>query len=605
MQGFPDAGSYAPPIAAEPTGRPPLTGRAAMLADGGALLGLALLAALSLFLFYKAEYNGLHNPDAQDYAQIGRNMADGRGFTTYILRPLALSHGDDPLRQPDVTHGPLYPFALAVAFGALGASDHAVVLVSGLFFILTCPLIYLLGVRVFSRGVGLFAAAVHALALGSLQIALSGIHLSLLTLLVTALLVVLYNLALDGAQGEAVREAGGWFPLPRLQLLLVGALAGAIYAAEPVLFPIALVVLFGVGRLYRRQRSALVFALIPMVAIMAPIMVRNHQLTGNAVLGLRFMELWMHTEANPVYELYRRLPGSEVALGAGSLARKLGEGLEVFIRGYPDVVGAWIFAFFLVSLFFRFDDEPANRLRGLLLAALGLVAACMLPFVLNVRLLSAFTPGVVVFGCAFLLYLLQQSPRRPLWWCGAGFGIVFLATFSTARETLLVRKLEPPAATATASVLGGVNAMAGGDVCLSDSPWLVAWRAERPSLWLPASDAQAAELRKRFRTLRWMMLTEDTQGVSTQWATIYGVFRQWNESVVAARRARRQEPGSLQIRGGTAGPALFNALQGFISVPPTDRTSPLVVLAALPPERPSSSGGRPAGTPGRGNAGAR
>src|SRR5687768_7910475 len=76
-----------------------------------------------LFLYYRLMFPGLINPDAMDYAQLGRNISAGRGFTTYVLRPLALTQGDDALHQPDVTHGPLFPFALAVAFGAFGARD--------------------------------------------------------------------------------------------------------------------------------------------------------------------------------------------------------------------------------------------------------------------------------------------------------------------------------------------------------------------------------------------------------------------------------------------------------------------------------------------------
>src|SRR5262245_11166229 len=111
-------------------------------------LALTLLAgALLLFLYYHAQFPGLKNPDALDFAQLGRNLSAGRGFVTSILRPLALTHGGNALAQPDVTHGPLYPFLLALAFGAFGARDGVVAFISGLFYLLTIPVIYRLGAR--------------------------------------------------------------------------------------------------------------------------------------------------------------------------------------------------------------------------------------------------------------------------------------------------------------------------------------------------------------------------------------------------------------------------------------------------------------------------
>src|SRR5215210_4595847 len=80
-----------------------------------ALVVCCLLGPPLLFLlYYSVMFPGLTNPDALDFAQIGRNLSDGRGFSTLILRPLALSQGSDALHQSDVTHGPLFPFIMAL-----------------------------------------------------------------------------------------------------------------------------------------------------------------------------------------------------------------------------------------------------------------------------------------------------------------------------------------------------------------------------------------------------------------------------------------------------------------------------------------------------------
>ena len=78
---------------------------------------LLAVPAIALIAYHLTRFGGLTNSEALDFAQIGRNLVAGRGFTTFVLRPLALTHGPDPTQQPDVVHGPLYPFILALAFG--------------------------------------------------------------------------------------------------------------------------------------------------------------------------------------------------------------------------------------------------------------------------------------------------------------------------------------------------------------------------------------------------------------------------------------------------------------------------------------------------------
>ena len=52
-----------------------------------------------LFFYYRLMFGGLIHSEAMDFAQIGRNLASGRGFVTYVLRPLALTHGSDAIRH--------------------------------------------------------------------------------------------------------------------------------------------------------------------------------------------------------------------------------------------------------------------------------------------------------------------------------------------------------------------------------------------------------------------------------------------------------------------------------------------------------------------------
>src|SRR5437899_1990929 len=82
-----------------PTAPPPVPGR---LQDfiyqldigvGVKILKVLLFLLLTLFLmllYTSTQYTGLMEPEAMDMAQVGRNLARGKGFTTNVIRPYSL-----------------------------------------------------------------------------------------------------------------------------------------------------------------------------------------------------------------------------------------------------------------------------------------------------------------------------------------------------------------------------------------------------------------------------------------------------------------------------------------------------------------------------------
>src|SRR5579863_9060994 len=108
----------------------------ALNTGGSRLIKLALLVlafgalALVCDLFKLQE---MSNPEAMDAAQVARNLAEGRGYTTLFVRPFSLyllqqawthSHGPPALgdvsdrgqlrgMHPDLANAPVYPFILA------------------------------------------------------------------------------------------------------------------------------------------------------------------------------------------------------------------------------------------------------------------------------------------------------------------------------------------------------------------------------------------------------------------------------------------------------------------------------------------------------------
>src|SRR5687767_7454889 len=83
-----------------------------------AIIGFAMLALIYDSLCFR----NFTNAEAMDAAQLGRNISEGRGYTTYFVRPLSISltrearADKSPLLKEghrDISNPPVYPLVLA------------------------------------------------------------------------------------------------------------------------------------------------------------------------------------------------------------------------------------------------------------------------------------------------------------------------------------------------------------------------------------------------------------------------------------------------------------------------------------------------------------
>jgi 4-amino-4-deoxy-L-arabinose transferase-like glycosyltransferase len=174
-----------------------------------------LLAAAVMVLYFQAQPRWLADPDAQDYAQLGRQLAAGRGPVTSFLPWNGVAYlaergqaVQDTSSWPNITRFPLTPVLMALSFGVFGASDEAVHLPAALAFVGTAGCAALLAARVYGAWAGFVA----------------GLTVACLPLLVnyslTGLTEPLLGMLLLGMVACVVGEAG-----PR-RLLLGGGLLG-------------------------------------------------------------------------------------------------------------------------------------------------------------------------------------------------------------------------------------------------------------------------------------------------------------------------------------------------------------------------------------------
>jgi 4-amino-4-deoxy-L-arabinose transferase-like glycosyltransferase len=541
---------------------------------------LLIGAMLLLLVYYRAMFSGLTSPDALDYAQLARNLARGRGFVTLVLRPLALTHGGNSLTQPDLNHGPLYPVLLALAFRIVGVTEPAVVMVSGLFYLLTIPMIYCIGVRLFNRTVGFLAASVVVCNALLLQYAISGLPITLYVFLMTSLLLVMYRIAHVGEAQDS--------RLPWVDCVLAGLLTGLLYLTDPVFFLIIPFTIIAVIWLNPRHRIVAPVSLcLPMLLLILPWMVRNSMLSGNPVFGLRGTEIWMSTKGfYPGVLAYREM-SENLIHGVGifqAVVQKLLLGAGTMIQTFPEVTASWVLAFFLPCLLFRFSDPATNAVRRVMMWYLTGIFLGALALQIEMQLFVAVIPAMLVFAIAYLLHLIEQAnlPRTSINRLTVLMAVA--VCFPLISDMTLIAKPRPIKERLAAQDLG--RQTPPDATVLSDQPWIVAWYADRPSIWLPVVDLRIADLRRQFPQTRWLFLTLQTRGLSENWLNLYDGLARWN---LASHRAvaANQPVKPLTIRSsGQSGSdlsPLLEALDGFTALASDSASTADVMIArALP-----------------------
>src|SRR6185369_3737641 len=81
---------------------------------------------------------------------------------------------------------------------------------------------------------------------------------------------------------------------------------------------------------------------------------------------------------------------------------------------------------------------------------------------------------------------------------------------------------DKPTAIEGAGVAKSLGKIAKSDeASLSDQPWIAAWYADRPSIWIPAEDSRIKDIRKTYPRTRWLFLTTQARGLSNEWHYIH------------------------------------------------------------------------------------
>lgn len=481
------------------------------------------IQAASLFLlawlvwrwyFFRYALRAISDPDAEDYAQIARQLALGRGFTSLTMPLCGLEYlrqvGADPSGQPFWPNLHRFPFMALVEAGLfrlLRPSDHTLSLASGGFYLASVPLVFLLGRRVFGNGIGLVGAVLYLFSPPALGASISGLTEPAATFFLVATLLLLT----PPRQWTGVALAG----------LLWGIAFWNRYTCAMLALPLCLY-LWAQDR--RRAPCHVAVFLGATIAAMAPEALRNVRLAGDPLFSITAALMvpfkspvapYVHWWYVPVYVK----PLHVLLAWPGAIANKW---LHEFYGGWrhlPLLLGLeHLYPLLLLSLFLRAENATQHRLRLLTLALVGL-HELTLPFLSNIVRYYAYLSPLLLLFATWGGFALVQRVESVLWPPASnphlGFSL-FRRTPSAMAALLLLgspmvvgwikmdgpRPRHDPAHSLVDAVRSHMlairEAIPPEKIVISNAPWSIAWRARRKAVPLPPGPSLVPFLEREY-----------------------------------------------------------------------------------------------------------
>ncbi|MBE86308.1 MAG: hypothetical protein CMO69_01080 [Verrucomicrobiales bacterium] len=388
-------------------------GKAATLIRYAVLLLMLVGASLVYNINFTRNFTA---PEAMDSAQLARNIAEGYGFKTQFIRPVAI----DMLRQtgnlteeelkksfPDITHPPLYPLLLGSWMKLMPFKfeidlnnsepkryqpEVLIYLFNQILFFLALLQLFRLGKKLFDSLVAWCSSLVFMGSELYWQFSASGLSTMLLLVLFLALMKALVRFEemaiLQSAEGTRMKFSSRFFCMTCWIGALVGLGCMTRYGFGLLVIPIVVFIAwFGGGVRWR----SIFFTLLTFIIVISPWLGRNIYLSGN-LFGTSGLALYSQTyefpedtiertlffEPNELAEDEARSSGVTVLkqgvadrVGFWSIVDKLSRNMRhLLLTDLPRFSGGWFAVICLIGLVVPFRNKRLHRLRVFVLLSL-------------------------------------------------------------------------------------------------------------------------------------------------------------------------------------------------------------------------------------------
>lgn len=544
---------------------------------GMRLLFVFLIVGALLVTYNWRGFRNLSNQEAMDAAQVGRNIAEGYGFTTDFIRPLSLylvkQHNQGRLtstnpearldfaqikgRHPDLANPPVYPLVLAGAMKVLPFDfqvnvtkpfwskpafrptperprdfwryqpDFLITLLNQGILVIIAIMTFFLARRLFDGAVAWMSFALIIGCEVLWRFSVTGLSTLFLMLIFLSLIWCLVWIETEERDPVWSHRAQTWLALATGLLLGVGMLTR--YSFGWLVIPV--VVYLGIFCVLRRWRI-ITLVLGVFLVVITPWIWRNVSVSGTP-FGTAGYALVDGTFGLPEYRLQRTLTPDFSNVSLKTLIYKLtGNVREIVTEGLPRLGGSWVSALFLTGLLLSFRSLALRRLRYFLLAAfLVLIIAQALgktqlavdsPDFNSENLLILVVPLVFIYGAGLFFQLLDQMNLkvRELRYLVIGlFAIIANLPIAFALLSPSARPINyPPYFPPAIQEISGY--LKPSELMMSDIPWAVAWYGNRQAVWLTANaDSEYYAIHDYLKPIRMLYLTPLTTDsrILSQW----------------------------------------------------------------------------------------
>jgi dolichyl-phosphate-mannose-protein mannosyltransferase len=565
---------------------------------------LALLGVAILYNF--RAWTNFSIPEAMDSAQLARNIASGKGYTTLFVRPLSLyliqeknqgksvagttdPNADPALvktAHPDLANPPVYPIVLAglmkilpfhydtglkSGFWSYNGSfwryqpDFLISVFNELLLVALTVAVYFLAKRLFDAPVAWLSAM---LVLGcNLLWHFSASGLSTILLMLIFLGVARCILKVEELAQDPQPDANWILCWSALAGILTGVGALTRYAFGWTIICVAVFLVLFSGP--RKLANALV-ALIAFAIVLTPWVGRNMAVSGTP-FGTAGYSIMAETPISPeplersvhpdlTESLYPEFYWHKCLMNVGAILNS-----ELFKLG-----GSWASVLFFAGLLLSFNRPSVRRMRYFLLMCLAtfIVAQALgrtslsdgTPEINTENLIILVVPLVFIYGAAFFFILLDQMdlPIREMRYIIIAVFLalccfpLFLAMWFKSTPVPYPPYFPP-------DIQRSAGWMHENELMMSDVPWAVAWYGDRQCVWLTDDDQDDFfAINDYIKPVSALYLTMKTMDNPLVTSCFRSGPNSWGSFVLAAL-SRNDIPKSFPLRHAPSGSAAVSS----------------------------------------------